>query len=426
MAVLLLIYDFLFLLGLSIYIPQHLWRKKMSFGSLKAKFGFIGFATRGESIWIQAVSVGEVNVIARLIQHLKENYNYEIVISTTTLLGNTLAREKYSDIARIIYLPFDISFVVRRVIRLLKPKVFIAVETEIWPNLFYYLKHQQVPILVINARISEGAFKHYRLIRPIMQRVLALPSYVGVQNQEYKERFMSLGLPEDKIAVSGQMKFETSAFDNARLYRCSEKYSSLLVDKERLLIVAGSTHPGEEEMLLNVYSKFASRNSNVRLGIAPRHIERVLEIERIVKNHGFLPVRLSSLRQAQTAPKTVFIFDTIGELPYFYSIADICFVGGSLMPHGGHNILEPIYFSKPTLFGPHMENFKDIEEVVLRYSAGIKVTDALELETQLRRLIDDSAYRSLISGHCQRVFQEERKGLEEHIELITQFLQKKS
>jgi 3-deoxy-D-manno-octulosonic-acid transferase len=422
MKLLLLVYDCLFFLGLAIYIPLALRRKKVTPYSIKSRFGFIAGQAKKESIWIQVVSVGEVNVIARLVEYFKQNYDYEIVISTITLTGNRLAREKYGKLARVIFLPFDISFVVRRIIRLIKPKVFVAVETEVWPNLFFHLKRAAVPVLIINARISDKAFRRYRWIRPIMKRVLAYPSYVAVQNQDYKKKFMSLGCDETKIVVSGQMKFENIPIDNDRLKRCSQKYSLLLEGKNGLLLVAGSTHPGEEEILLGIYSALAAGNVDLRLVIAPRHIERSPAIEKIVQNFGFGPERLSNTRQPLNTPGTVFILDTLGELLYFYSIADICFVGGSFMPYGGHNILEPVYYSKPTLFGPHMDNFRDIEEAVLRHRAGIEVTSASQLETELRRLIDDSAYRALLSRNCQEVFKEERKSIDKHIELITQFL----
>ena len=274
MKLLLLIYDFLFFLGLGFYIPQGFLQKKIEFHSLKSKFGFLKYEAAKESIWIHVVSVGEVKLIAKIIPYLKQYRNYELIISTTTLTGNKLAREGYGNLAHVVYFPFDISFVVKRVIRLIKPRVFVSVETEIWPNLFYYLKRARIPILIINGRISDKAFKNYRRIRPIMKRILECCSHVGVQNQEYKERFMDLGCDGNKISISGQMKFQTILMDKDGLKRFDEKYSPFLANKDGLLIVAGSTHSGEEKIMLDAYSKLVASKRNIRLVIAPRHVER--------------------------------------------------------------------------------------------------------------------------------------------------------
>lgn len=423
MILLLLCYDILFLAGLVLYLPRALRRKKINSASLKQKLGSIGIRLQKPSIWIQVVSVGEVNVIGKLLQHVRERFPHTIVISTTTLTGNKLAKEKYGAFAKVIFFPFDISCVIRRVIALVKPALFIAVETEIWPNLYFQLSRRKVPILILNGRISKKAFARYTRIRGIMERVLRLCAYVAVQNQDYKEKFLALGMPEDKIVVSGNMKFESIYIDPEKSERVKEKYAQVLKPGGSMLVVAGSTHPGEEEYLLEVYKTLLAEGLRFILAIAPRHIERAESIEKLVVQSGLRPVRLSAPGKQDSASWPVYILDTIGELFYLYGIADICFVGGTLAAHGGHNILEPIFFSKPTLFGPFMDNFEDIKEAILNARAGVQVKDARELKSALRALITDKAHRESISKRCAEVFSSENKGLGENIGLIAHCLE---
>ncbi|MGE5307479.1 MAG: 3-deoxy-D-manno-octulosonic acid transferase, partial [Deltaproteobacteria bacterium] len=198
----------------------------------------------------------------------------------------------------------------------------------------------------------------------------------------------------------------------------------VLSHRDGLVIVAGSTHPGEEEIVLDAYAGVLSAGTTPRLIIAVRHLERIPSIEKLIRQKGFKPVRLSTYQGTLASDGAVFILDTLGELRYFYSVADICFVGGSFAECGGHNILEPVYFSKPTLFGPHMENFRDVEELVLGHRCGVKVRTPAELAAELRKLVHDEGYRQQLARRCPMVFREERKSVEEQMEMITRCLLK--
>ena len=422
MEILFLIYDFIFCLGLIIYLPLHLWRRKMTPLALGEKLGFISSKEVKKSIWIQVVSVGEANLIGNLIKKLKESQDSPIVISTTTLTGNRIARKRYSHLAKIIFFPFDLSFVLERVIRVIKPKVFIAVETEIWPNLFYRLRKKKVPIVIINGRISDKAFKRYRLVRPFIGRVLKKCDYIGVQNSLYKERFLFLGADPKKIVISGNMKFESILIDEDKLRQKQEKYKSILKRDGNKLLVAASTHGPEEEIVIDIYKDIFKSPGGITLIIVPRHPERVSHIEKIIRLASFNPVRMSKVEENLTDKRNIFIADIIGELIYFYSIADICFVGGSLSKDGGHNILEPIYFRKPTIFGPNMDNFLDIEEIVLEKGAGIKVRNREELGEVLLGLVSDTALKNNLRDRCQEVFEGEKKSLNNNLDIILKFL----
>lgn len=418
MEILFLIYDFIFCLGLLIYLPSYFCRKRMNTLALREKLGFISLEESKKSIWIQVVSVGEANLIGNLIRRLKEVHDCPIVISTTTLTGNRIAKKRYSHLAKIIFFPFDISFVIERVIRIVKPKIFIAVETEIWPNLFHRLKKNKIPIVIINGRISDKAFKRYQLIRFFMRGVLKKCDYIGVQNSLYKERFLFLGANPEKVIVSGNMKFESILIDEKKLQEKKAKYVPILKRGGNQLIIAASTHDPEEEIIVDIYKSIFKNIGGVTLLIVPRHPERTSQIEKIIRLASFNPVRMSKVQENLGDKRNVFIADTVGDLIYFYSIADICFVGGSLSKDGGHNILEPIYFLKPTIFGPNMDNFLDIEEIVLEKGAGIKVRDREELGEILLGLVNDTALKDNLRNRCQEVFDGEKKSLENNLDII--------
>lgn len=423
MNTLYLIYDFVFILGFIIYLPVYILRRKITFKALKEKLGFITPVNNSEGvIWIQVVSVGEASLVGNLIRKLKEQYNFSLVISTTTLTGNKIARKNYSQFAKIIFFPFDLSFIVNKVIKIIKPKLFVAVETEIWPNLFYCLDKRGIPIVIINGRISKSAFSRYKLIRPIVKKVLSKCRYIGVQNEEYKQKFIFLGAENKKVILTGNMKFEGISVDETTLLKVREKYIRSLKKQDKVILIAASTHFPEEKIILSVYKDIVKSVKNIVLFIAPRHPERAHLIEKIIQAEGFEPIRTSQMNGYTYQAKHVLLVDTIGELLYLYDIADVCFVGGTLSNDGGHNILEPIYFSKPTVFGPSMDNFLDIQEVVLKKGAGIKVATKNELRQVLSMLVNDRSLRENLQNRCRDVFEDEKESLENNLQLIIKCL----
>lgn len=414
----LILYDIFFTLGLIIYFFHHLYHKKITFKVLAEKLTFYSIKREKEkNIWFHGVSVGEVLLLRNLIATLKKNY--KITISSTTLSGKTTASKSYPS-CKVIYFPFDLSFCVKRAIKLINPKIFISLETEIWPNLYYHLKKRNIPVIILNGRISDKAFRWYKKVRWIMRKILKNVDFIGVQNQKYKERFLFLGADEEKIEVLGNLKFSSLSLDERKLLSFQKKFS-FLKKEEKLLIIAGSTHHPEEEIILEIYKNLTSKYNFLHLFIAPRHIERVSFLEKKIKEKGFHPVRISK-GISSFKDKDIFLLDTVGDLFYFYSIADICFVGGSLINYGGHNILEPLYFSKPTLFGPFMENFKDIEDEVLSKKAAIKVKDKKDLEKMLERLIEDSSLREDLKRNASFLFKESKIILKKNLEVIKRWL----
>jgi 3-deoxy-D-manno-octulosonic-acid transferase len=417
MNILTVFYDCLFFLGLLAWFPFALWRKKVTPKVFGYKMGFALEPLSRGAIWIHAVSVGEIYVIGNLLKRLRELTEHPLVVSTTTLTGNALAKERYSSLAEVIFFPFDISFVLQKFLRTIEPRVFIAVETEIWPNLFFRLRKRSIPILILNGRISQRAYIRYKRFRWLFSRILNKCRHISVQNDTYRDRFVSLGISPEKIVVGGNMKFESISLDPERLSQIQKKYAFLKKGSD-FLLVAGSTHAPEEEIILEVFKALVQGRNDTRLLIAPRHPQRVTTIEKIARSHNFNPVRLSRPQSSSGPNSRVFISDTIGELLYLYNLADICFVGGSFSNTGGHNILEPVYCSKPTIFGPCMSNFADAKEVVLEKEAGIQVDSQTALQNTLSQLMADSGLRDKLKARCQEVFGDQRKSLEKNIQLI--------
>ncbi|MCF7870858.1 MAG: glycosyltransferase [Candidatus Omnitrophica bacterium] len=410
------IYDLLFIGSFLIYLPVCFLRKKITIFSLLRKIGFF-LPSCNKSIWIHAVSLGEVSLIEPIVNKMSENLKYSIVISTTTLTGNRVAYKKYGAVAKIIYFPLDISAVIKKFLRKINPKIFITAEGELWPNLISHIRRKKIPFLIINGRISERAFRRYRLIRPVMKKMLSGCSRIGVQNEQYRKRFIDLGAEPERVSVTGSLKFNSINPDEEKIQQFKQKYTVILKPNSRKLFIAASTHKPEEENILDFYKDLHSKKRPTLL-IAPRHPERVTSIEKIALAKGFKPVRISEVNNFEDKKNNLFILDTVGQLSYFYNICDICFVGGSLSGSGGHNILEPLYFSKPVLFGPSMENFSDIAKKVIDNSAGIQVNSFQELKEKVKILLENEKERNKYSQAAKIVF-EKADSLSQNLKMIS-------
>jgi len=383
-----ILYDLIFLIVTIVYLPIYLFRRKFHHGFLAR----LGILPKGLSldrpIWIHAVSVGEVLAIRRLLDELRKIYpDKKFVISTVTATGNKIAQgiAKGSDF--LTYLPLDFSFIISAVLDRINPSIFIIAETEIWPNLITHLYRRKIPVITVNGRISDNSFKGYLSIRVFIKPILNKVSLFCVQSSSDQERLKALGVPEAKVSVTGNMKFDNTDYtDSKKDYTDYKK--KLYLELQDKLLVAASTHPQEEEIILGAYKKLLSEFGQIKLLIAPRHPERSNAIAKIVSRFGFQPVFVSSL-PTESIPRGVFILDSLGQLLPFYSIADIVFVGGSLVKKGGHNILEPAFQGKPILFGPYMFNFRDIVDLFLTNKAAILVNNQEELAINIADLLNN-------------------------------------
>ncbi|MBU1998522.1 MAG: 3-deoxy-D-manno-octulosonic acid transferase, partial [Candidatus Omnitrophica bacterium] len=311
-------------------------------------------------------------------------------ISTVTPTGNKVARSYARNHDFITYLPLDLSFIVRKIIAKIQPSLFIIAETEIWPNTITLLHKYGIPVIVVNGRISDGSYRGYLLIRFLLKPILKKVSFFCVQTHSDAERLASLGVDKDKIEVTGNMKFDS--YDYADLKREFTDLRFLLkVKREDKVLVCGSTHPGEEKIILEVYKKLIKEYKNLKLLIAPRHPERGRQVADLIQNSGLQSVRISRRDElgSLSAGGEVFVLDTIGELVSYYKLADIVFVGGSLTKVGGHNILEPASMGKPVIFGPYMFNFRDIAEIFLDSRAALRVSTDEDLFRAVKYLLDN-------------------------------------
>ncbi len=396
-----IIYDLVFLFIVVFYLPFYLLKRKFHRGFL-LRLGFLpGSIDLGRPVWIHAVSVGEAMVLKSLVEELKKILpGKRFVFSSVTPTGNKILKSISRDNDFVTYLPLDLSFIVRRVISKINPCLFLIVETEIWPNLISVLAKKHIPVALLNGRISDASYKGYKTIRPIIRRVLDGISIFCVQTENDSRRFKDLGVPDEKIKVTGNLKFDLKIDVNFD-YR-----KKLMLKDADILLTAGSTHAPEEQIVLDIFKSLACEFDNLKLLIAPRHPQRAKEISQLVSSYGFRPVFTSRIpKECPTCmTRQVFILDTIGELVNFYSASDIVFVGGSLVKRGGHNILEPAALGKPVLFGPFMHNFRDIAELFLNNNCAIQVNSRADLRDKLLFLLNDNNQRQRLACGAYNLF----------------------
>jgi 3-deoxy-D-manno-octulosonic-acid transferase len=386
-----LFYDFTFVLVILVALPYLLVRLAVSprfRAGIPQRLGFIPLPPAGgRMLWIHGVSVGEVKTIQPLLKRLEEEFGpLPCAISTTTPAGYQIAHKIFPD-KYTFYFPLDISFIVRRVVRRVRPALVILMELEIWPNLLYEANKAGADVIIVNGRISEKSFRGYRRIKSLLPELNRIVLF-SVQNEEYRRRLLDLDVAPEKIVVSGNIKYDgisTAEADDSDAVR-----RELHLEPEARIVVAGSTHHGEDELLLDAYNEVRENHPALRLVLAPRHLERVAEIERACHRAGLEPLRRTRLVPAapQIGGGEVLILDTIGELEGVYAAADIVFVGGSLVDVGGHNMLEPAGKGKAVVYGPHVYNFTDEAALLERHGAAVKVAGSKELVETLHRYLD--------------------------------------
>ncbi|MCX5666246.1 MAG: 3-deoxy-D-manno-octulosonic acid transferase [Candidatus Omnitrophica bacterium] len=423
-----MLYDIGFLIFSIIYLPALIFKGKLH-REFPERFGRYDPAKERmllsgrDRIWIQAVSVGEVAVCRSLIPLLKEKFPaYDIVVSTITKAGNDLAKKLFSKDAVIIYFPLDFGFTVRRAVKYIKPSLYIMIETEIWPNLLKELSANSIPSVMINGRISDRSIGKYRLAKPFLKNVLSKISAFCMQDAIDAERVISLGAPPDRVKVTGNMKFDLIAPANIGAPDAVRR--SLGINEEDLLLVAGSTHEGEEEVLIEAFKELVIDFPKLRLLIAPRHIDRVSGIEKAISRSGLGSARVSGLNESRITndERRIMILDTIGHLNEAYSVATAVFVGGSLVRHGGQNPLEPAVLGRAMLFGPHMFNFKYITKALLKEGAALQVADKEDLVKNLKMIFREPLKRSSLGGNAKRVIEENRGATKKNLEKISEIL----
>jgi len=408
-----LLYDIIYLLAAVLGSPVLLW---LAIAKPRVRAGVLSrlglrrpqLPGDGPRIWVHGVSVGEVLASRPLVRELRAVLpDHEVVISTTTGTGYEVARRHLRDCPTIFY-PLDLRWSVRRVLRAVRPSLIVLVELEIWPNFLLEADRLGIPVVLVNGRITQRSQRGYARIGWLLRRPLGTIRRFLVQSEAYRSRFLELGVPAAKIAVTGSMKYDALPGPVPASSGAAMRADLGLAPKVPV-IVGGSTHPGEEAALIRVYRSLREEHPGLRLVLVPRHNERVggllAELERL----GDRGVRRTELAAADGNGEPVVVVDTMGELQGIYRAADVVFVGGSLVPVGGQNVLEPCALGKAVLVGPYTDNFREAIEELREARGLVEVADEKELRAACAELLSDPRARSEL-GERARAALEQRRG----------------
>jgi 3-deoxy-D-manno-octulosonic-acid transferase len=395
---------------------------------LLQRFGFYPSKVRDSMrgvrpIWIHAASVGEVLAANRLADALKKQLpRQKILFSTFTFAGQEVARKSVGAADACIYLPLDHPWIVGRALAVFDPRMLIVLETEIWPNLLKLAYRKGIPTLLLSGRISSGSFRTYFFFRWFFSRAVGYLTWLGMQSAEDAERMIRLGADAGRIAITGNLKDASAA--EKRRNAPDAPLPDLLRGgvNGRRVFVAGSTHRGEEEIILEAFQGLKPDFPDLVMVLAPRHPQRFAEVEKLLVRAGLSYVKRSEMNGRTDASPDVVFLDTLGELESFYASADIAFVGGSLVEAGGHNVMEPARLGKPVLFGPHMANFSRIAEDLKRCGGGIEICGKDDLARELSRLLSDRPSAQRAGARAYDVVKEDRKVVERSMELVARYL----
>jgi 3-deoxy-D-manno-octulosonic-acid transferase len=421
-----LLYSFVTLcvfVALSPYFLYQAIRHNKYTGSLGQRLGYlpVSFNLDGdESIWVHAVSVGEVLAARPLLSELRRRYpRLRLFLSTTTLTGQRLARRNVQDVDAVFYFPFDWTLTARRTLNVVKPRLFLMMETEIWPNLLRECRRRGVRTMLVNGRISYRSFPRYQLIRPFFQRVLADVDRFCVQGDETARRLEQLGADPSRITITGSLKFDSLETMPTPGRGPERVLRFFRVSPNRPVLVAGSTLKGEEAAVIHAFNRLRRHGTNALLVIAARQPERFGDVERLCRQEGLATIRRSELPIDAEPRADAVVLDTIGELAQLYQIATVVFIGGSLIQAGGHNILEPALFGKPIVFGPHMENFAEIADAFLANGAAVQVRDERDLDETIVSLMGDPVRRARLGAAARALVEANRGAKDKTLAVIT-------
>jgi 3-deoxy-D-manno-octulosonic-acid transferase len=400
-----ILYSLLLTVGFVLALPWFLWKGRATgkyLRTFRERMGRLPVYLNVDgdrSVWIHAVSVGEVLAARPLVPALRERLpGHRIFLSTTTMTGNAVAKKSIRGVDGLFYAPFDFPHPVRHALEVLNPSLVVLVETELWPNLIHEARRRGTRVALVNGRISPRSFPRYRRLGRFLRKVLSEVDLFLMQGESHAERIRALGAPPERVRVTGNLKF-----DSVEPARLPERLTRLLQggSTPRPLWVAGSTVGGEEELVLSAFHRVRERVPHARLLMAPRHPERFDSVPALVEAAGFRCLRRSALDPVAWNDGEVMLLDTLGELSQVYALASVVFVGGSLVPAGGHNILEPAVAGKPVVVGPHMENFQEIADQFSSEQALVRVGSADELASEVSALLVDPVRRAGLGARAR-------------------------
>lgn len=403
----------LFILVLPFWFLISRFNPKLGYG-FKIKLGLgQGKPLDKKSIVFYGVSVGEVLALKNLINETKKEFpNYNIVVATGTKTGQETAKQKLGEIADFItYFPFDFPFCINGFLKKTNPELIIIAETELWPNFAYVIKKRNIPLYIVNGRMSDRTYGSYKKLSFFFAPILKKYTKILTQSESDNKKLISIGANPQTTKVMGNLKFDITESNEV-------DYNLIAKNEDDKIIIAGSTHSGEDEIIISAYLKV--KNDNTKLLIAPRHPERNDAVFELCKKTGLNVGRRS--KGDDFINNNIILLDTLGELGKMYSICEFAFIGGSFNKTGGHNPLEAIIFNKPVISGPSTHNFKDIYAIITRTSAGKIVKSEDELSLQINRLLNDETYYNYAAKDCELVFEQNRGALKRVIDELKELI----
>jgi 3-deoxy-D-manno-octulosonic-acid transferase len=425
-----LLYNVLFAIGFTLLLPYFLarmWRRGGYRRDFMQRLGWYDAGRRAQlrarpRIWIHAVSVGEVFVAARFMAELRmRRPGTAFVLSTTTSTGHALAEKTLAAEDVLIYFPVDNPLVMRRVLRRLRPEMLILTECELWPNLLRLAHGRGIPLALINGRISDNSFRGYRRLSLFSARIIRMFDVLGAQSRQDADRLIGLGADPSRVTVTGSAKYDVAEKDPTSDRRAGDILRAANISEGQLVMVGGSTWPGEEGVLLEIFGRLKLSIPNLKLVLVPRHAERRQEVGEAIARRGFAFVQRSACQAGNgkgAGAPDVLLVDTTGELKHLYAKATVIFIGKSLTQHGGQNPVEPAAYGKPVIVGPNMENFRDVMNDLLQAGAAIQVRDARELEDALHRLLKDESARRECGRRAAEVVEAKRGAIRSTVGLV--------
>lgn len=427
-----LLYNLLALVLVVLAAPVFLYRliREAGFGErLKQSFGWLPPETVAKvanknAIWLHAASVGEIVATSPMVKEIKKEMpDSVVVISVVTASGYDMAKRIIPEADGVIFFPLDLPWLSCYVVKKIAPQAFLLVETELWPNFLKASRKAGIPVMMVNGRIGDKSFGNYRYLGSVLQDMLQTVVKFCMQSSIDAQYIIKLGADPQRVMVTGNTKYDQTYTD------VSEDEQKLLISQygfagQGPIIIAGSTHKGEEESLFTSFGKIRNRFPQACLVIAPRDIQRADELVSMAAASGHRAVKRSKLEKENAGGHNTIILDTIGELGRVYSIADVVFVGGSLIPQGGHNILEPAAHGKPIVVGPHMFNFKDIYALLSDREACITAKDPALLTDKLLAVLDNKELSETMSKNARAIIEENRGAAHKNTLQLKQLLEK--
>jgi 3-deoxy-D-manno-octulosonic-acid transferase len=411
-----LIYNLLWPLGLLLFLPSYL-AKMFRRGGYRKDFGQrLGFYSsewrrrlhRKSLTWIHAVSVGEVVIALKLAEQLRTlRPDLKCVLTTTTTTGHALAQKSAPSWMDVLYAPLDFWPVMRWAFRVIAPQCIILIEAEVWPNLVAEATRRKIPIVLANARLSPRSERRFRRFKVFVGPIFRRLDLVCVPTPEDAERWKNLGATASQIHAVGNIKYDV--FNQPILSNAAQRFRETGIDAARLILFGGSTHRGEEQILIDVFCALRPEFPDLFLILAPRHVERANEVEAELRKRDLRSIRQTAAGGSRTQELDCLLIDTTGELPGWYNIATIVFIGKSLTAHGGQNPVEAISARKPVIFGPHMENFASLAKQLIAGGGALSVQNSQELTQHSRRLLSSPAEREKLTNNALRVIQPHRE-----------------